>query len=91
MFNSIFGGLGGLYQTTVTTPQSLQNSISMSSGFQTAQQQMQAYNNQLARQFTTAKWMINGQKFNTAEEFALHLWPDDENARLMFVLKYGVD
>ena len=97
MFNSIFGGLGGLYQTTATNPQSLQNSMSMSSGFQTAQQammaqqQMNAYTQQMAQQFNPPKWVIAGQKFNSAEEFARHLWPDDENARLMFALKYGND
>lgn len=97
MFNSIFGGLGGLYQTTATNPQSLQNSMAMSQGFQTAQQaslaqqQMNAYTQQMAQQFTPPKWVIDGKKFKSSQEFAEHIWPDDEQARLMFALKYGND
>ncbi len=94
MFNSIFGGLGGLYQTTATNPQSLQNSISLSQGFQTAQQaslaqqQMNAYAQQMAQQFTPPKWVIAGQRFKTSKDFAEHIWPDDAEARLMFLMKY---
>ena len=97
MFNSIFGGLGGLYQTTATNPQSLQNSISMSQGFQTAQQammaqqQMTAYTQQMAQQFAPPKWVVNGHRFKSSKEFAEHIWPDDEQARLMFALKYPDD
>jgi hypothetical protein len=35
--------------------------------------------------------MINGQVFKNAEEFAEYIWPDDEQARLIFVLKFGGD
>ena len=33
------------------------------------------------------KWMYNGE-FCTAQEFAVKMWPDDEESRLMFLLKH---
>jgi hypothetical protein len=96
MFNNIFDDLGGLYASQSLNPQALQNSIGQGLGLsqsmmnQTlAQQQMQAY--KYAQQQRTARWMINGQVFKNAEEFAEYIWPDDEQARLMFVLKFGGD
>lgn len=96
MLNDIFGALGqaaitgqGWYQTN---PQALQNAY----GQNLASNQLA--NNQLILQqqfaaaqqaaFQRPKWMIDGQTFATAEEFAQHIWPDDEQARLMFKLKY---
>lgn len=84
MFNSIFGAWGqaaltgqGIYQND---PSLLQN---------TYNQQAQ---NALAQQYNAAlqqpRWMINGQRFANSDEFARHLFPDDEQARLMFKLKY---
>lgn len=94
MFNNIFDGLGALYQSQSSNPQALQNSVGQGLGLsqsmmnQTlAQQQMQAYN--YAAQQRVARWMINGQVFKNAEEFAEYIWPDDEQARLIFVLKFG--
>jgi len=88
MFNSIFGALGqaaltgqGIYQSN---PQALQNAHGNP---QLAQQQMMAAYNR-AQQQRTARWMINGEVFNSAKDFALAMWPDDEQARLMFALKY---
>jgi hypothetical protein len=96
MFNNIFDGLGALYHSQSLNPQALQNSVGQGLGLsqsmmnQTlAQQQMMAYNN--AQQQRVARWMINGQVFNNAEEFAEYIWPDDEQARLMFALKFGSD
>jgi hypothetical protein len=34
-----------------------------------------------------ARWMFNGQ-FCTVEQFAKCMWPDDEQAQLVFLLKY---
>lgn len=88
MFNSIFGAMGqaaltgqGIYQTN---PQALQNAYNNSQQAQNALAQQ--YN--AAQQQRTALWMINGQVFNSADDFARHIWPDDEEARLMFKLKY---
>ena len=100
MFNSIFGGLGGLYQTQASNPLALQNSqMSMSQSMQNslAQQQAQAFDQAMIsglgmyQQTPPPRWMIDGKTFNTAKEFALHIWPDDEQARLMFALKYTDD
>jgi hypothetical protein len=33
------------------------------------------------------RWMFNGQ-FCSVEEFAKCMWPDDEQAQLVFLLKY---
>lgn len=104
MFNSIFGGL---YQNTSTAPSLLQNSqqaqnqLAMSSGMQNssiyAQQQAQAFNQAMIsglgmyQQQPPPRWMIDGKTFKTSKEFALHIWPDDEQARLMFALKYTDD
>ncbi len=87
MFNSIFGALGqqGLYQNN---PSALQNGYNQQMSNQLAQQQMAQYNKYAQQR--TARWMINGEVFNSAQDFALHLWPDDEEARLMFCLKYPI-
>lgn len=100
MFNSIFGGLGGLYQTQSTNPLALQNSqMSMSQGMQNslAAQQAQAFNQAMIgglgmyQQAIPPRWMIDGKTFKSSKEFAEHIWPDDEQARLMFALKYPED
>lgn len=90
MFNSIFGALGqasvtgtGLYQNN---PGALQNAYSP-----LAQQSQMAANQQMAQMYNQAlspQWVIDGRRFSNAEEFARHIWPDDEEARLMFCLKY---
>jgi hypothetical protein len=87
MFNSIFGALGqqSLYQNN---PSALQNGYNQQMSNQLAQQQMAQYNKYAQQR--TARWMINGEVFNSAQDFALHLWPDDEEARLMFCLKYPI-
>lgn len=90
MFNSIFGALGqsalsgmGYHQNN---PSALQNGYSQQMNNQLAQQQMAQYN----QAFEQPKWIINGQRFKNSAEFALHIWPDDEQARLMFCLKYPI-
>ena len=90
MFNSIFGALGqqaitgtGMYQNN---PSAAPNGYNQQMNNAIAQQQMAQYNKYAQQR--TAKWMVNGEVFNSAQDFALHLWPDDEQARLMFCLKY---
>jgi hypothetical protein len=56
---------------------------------QLAQQQMSAYNAAMMQnQQSMTKWMLDGRAYNSSQEFALALYPDDEQARLLFVLKY---
>lgn len=88
MFNSIFGAMGqsaltgqGLYQNN---PQALQNAYNNP---QLANQQMHAYNQ--ARMQNKARWMIDGVIYSNSREFAKALFPDDEEAVMMFILKYG--
>ena len=85
MFNTIFGGL--YQQTQALNPQSLQNSIGMSQGFQTAQQQMNAYN--AMQQQRTARWMIEGEVCYSVKDFARKLFPEDEQAQMMLILRFG--
>ena len=94
MFNSIFWGL--YQQTQALNPQSLQNSIGMSQGFQTAQQQMNAYNamqqqrTALGRSLQrTARWMIDGEVCYSVKDFARKLFPEDEQAQMMLILRFG--
>jgi hypothetical protein len=51
-----------------------------------------AYNQQLMNQYqmyrNQPKWVYNGIDC-TVQEFAELMWPDDEQARLMFILKHG--
>lgn len=51
-----------------------------------------AYNQSLLGQYQMArnkpKWVYNGVDC-TVQEFAELMWPDDEQARLMFILKHG--
>lgn len=92
MFNSIFGGLGSVLGDSYST--GIQNAPSLGQSFSNpslAQQQMNAYASQMAQQFIPPKWVVNGHKFKTSKEFAEHIWPDDEQARLMFALKYPDD
>ena len=86
MFNSIFGALGqsaltgqGIYQTN---PQALQNAPQWLHQASLAQS-MNAQN-----QYQPPKWVYNGRPC-TLKEFTELMWPDDEQARLMFVLKHG--
>jgi len=88
MFNSIFGALGqaaltgqGIYQTN---PAALQNAYNNP---QLAQQQMQHYNNMVNQR--TARWMIDGEVCNGVKDFARKLYPEDEAAQMMLILKFG--
>ena len=86
--NSIFGALGqaaltgqGIYQTN---PAMLQNAYGQGQANATIAAMQRQYNQALAQ----PRWMIDGQRFANSDEFARHLFPDDEQARLMFKLKY---
>lgn len=56
------------------------------------QQLGQAYNQQLMNQYQMMRnkpqWVYNGIDC-TLKEFTELMWPDDEPARLMFILKHG--
>ena len=91
MLNSIFGAMGqaaltgqGIYQTN---QQSLANAPQWMHQASLAQQQMTAYN--AAMMQNKPRWVIDGVTYSSAKQFALAMWPDDEQARLMFALKYG--
>lgn len=92
MINSIFGNaLGGLLGSTASQSNQanqlgLQNGYNQQMSNAIAQQQMAQYNRYAQQRL--AKWMINGEVFMSSKDFALHIWPDDESARLMFALKY---
>ena len=92
MFNSIFGSLGqqaitglGQYQNNAGALQNAYSPYAQQSQL-AANQQMAQYNQALS----PPQWVIDGKRFNNAEEFARHIWPDDDEARLMFCLKYPV-
>lgn len=86
MFNSIFGS--GMFGNAGQATSSYNQSYFSSSG-QAAQQAQQAYNAAMMQnQQTMTKWMLDGRAYNSSQEFALALYPDDEQARLLFVLKY---
>jgi hypothetical protein len=87
MFNSIFGALGqaaitgtGQYQNNSLAQQNYNNQASLA--------QQQALYNQYAQQ-RTAKWMINGEVCYSVKDFAKKLYPEDEQAQLMIILKFG--
>lgn len=42
----------------------------------------------MAQQIIPPQWVFNG-KACSLQEFAEQIWPDDEAARLMFILKHG--
>jgi len=67
--------------------------IANSQSSQYAQNQLaNGYNQAILGQYQMArnkpKWVYNGIDC-TAEEFALLMFPDDEQARLLFILKHG--
>lgn len=88
-FDSIFGS---------SPPNPITNSFASNQGManantQYAQNQLaNAYNQQLLGQYQMArnkpKWVYAGIECNV-QEFADLMWPDDEQARLMFILKHG--
>jgi succinylglutamate desuccinylase len=82
MFSSIFGqaaqGLFGNAQQS-----GLMNQYQ--GGLQQQQAIMGAYNQ--ARM--PARWVVDGHEFTNAREFAKFLYPEDEQAQLMIVLKFG--
>ena len=86
MMNSIFGAMGqaaltgqGIYQTN---PQALQNAPQWMHQASLAQA-LGAQN-----QYKPPQWVYNG-KACTLKEFTELMWPDDEQARLLFILKHG--
>ena len=92
MWNSIFGNaMGGLLGSTASQSNQagLQNGYNQQMSNALAQQPMTQYNYYAEQRIV--KWMINGKSFYTSKAFAEELWPDDEQARLMFALKYPDD
>ena len=91
MFDSIFGTAAGNYaaqsmlgQATTQNPMSLANSLGNAS---LAQQQMAQYNRYAQQR--QARWMINGEVCYSVKDFAKRLFPEDEQAQLMLILKFG--
>ena len=83
MFTSIFGQaaqgiFGNSYHQSGLANQ-------YQGGLQQQQAMMGAYNQ--ARM--PARWAIDGHEFTNARDFAKFLYPEDEQAQLMIVLKFG--
>ena len=96
MWSSIFGSgvTSSLHPNSAQQAYGLQNAQSgiMSNSAQAmAQQQANAYNQamyqRLYGQQATSKWVYNG-KTCTLRQFAKMVFPDDEQAQLVFVLKH---
>jgi hypothetical protein len=90
-FDSIFGSSSQStgYQDMFNPSQNIANQA-YNQGLgqsQLANQQMQAYN--AARMQNKARWMIDGVIYSNSREFAKALFLDDEEAVMMFILKYG--
>lgn len=89
LFDTIFG---------TTAQNSAMNSFASNQGIANSQSQYQqnqlanGYNQALMAQYqmyrNKPKWVYNGIDC-TVNEFAELMWPDDEQARLMFILKHG--
>lgn len=81
----------GLANQTVN---SAYNQYAQQQSMNNAQNQLaqQAYNQALLGQYhiykDKPKWVYNGKEC-TLPEFTEFMWPDDEQARLMFILKHG--
>jgi hypothetical protein len=91
MFNSIFGSAAQAYaaqQMFGSSARGSQQGLANQMNASAAQQQAaQAYNAAMMQNRT--RWMINGVSYPNAKEFAKALFPGDDQARLMFALKYG--
>jgi hypothetical protein len=89
LFDSIFGSSpANQAMNSFASNQGIANS----NAWTTQNQLANAYNQQLMNQYQMArnkpKWVYNGIDCDV-NEFALLMWPDDEQARLMFILKHG--
>jgi hypothetical protein len=102
LFESIFGSSHSQTDLIDTRTQGLANQAFNNAYGQYAQQQSmnsaqnqlagQAYNQALMGQYhiykDKPKWVYNGCECSL-KEFTELMWPDDEQARLMFILKHG--
>lgn len=99
LYETIFGTCNENTSSVVDSrTQGLANQAFNSAYNQYAQQQslnsaQQAYSQQLLGQYhmykkEPANWVYNGRDC-TLKEFTELMWPDDEQARLMFILKHG--
>lgn len=85
LLDQLFGSGQQMYN-----PHQQLNSWTGSSGSLQAQSQADLYNQQILRnaQKQMADWVYNG-RVCSLNEFTELMWPDDEQARLMFILKHG--
>lgn len=102
LYESIFGSRDSQTDLIDTRTQGLANQAFNNAYGQYAQQQSmtsaqaglaaQAYNQQLMAQYhiykDKPKWVYNGVECSL-KEFTELMFPDDEQARLMFILKHG--
>jgi len=103
LFESIFGSNHSQTELMDTRTQGLANQAFNNAYGQYAQQQSmasaqnqlagQAYNQALLGQYHMYKkepptWVYNGRECSL-KEFTELMWPDDDEARLMFILKHG--
>ena len=91
MFDSIFGTTSQAYAAQqlfgtgiANTPANLQN---QQMSLANAMQQSQLYNRYAQQR--TARWMIDGEVCYSVKDFAKRLFPEDEQAQLMLILKFG--
>ena len=89
LFDSIFGTRA---QNSAMNSYSGNQGIANSTAWNSQNQLANAYNQQLLGQYQMAgnkpRWVYNGVDCNL-KEFTELMWPDDEQARLMFILKHG--
>ena len=89
LFDSIFGTSA---QNSAMNSYAGNQGIANNTAWTTQNQLANAYNQQLMAQYqmmrNKPKWVYNGVDCNL-KEFTELMWPDDEQARLMFILKHG--
>ena len=99
MFNSIFGTAAtnaaaqNMFgqSTSTQSAQGMQNAhqggLANQNTYYNALQQSALYNQMLNQR--TARWMIDGEVCYSVKDFAKKLFPEDEQAQLMLVLRFG--
>ena len=97
LFDSIFGSSAqnaGMNNYLGNPAQAMANN-QLANQYQGGLAQQQAYSNAQQSLFNsmmnqrTARWMIDGEVCYSVKDFAKKLYPDDEGAQMMIVLRFG--
>lgn len=96
MWNSIFGqaASNAAINNYLSNPaqgmaNQYQGGLANQNTYSNALQQSALYNQLLNQR--TARWMIDGEVCYSVKDFAKKLYPEDEQAQLMIVLRFGED